>query len=437
MKINILVITKSPWNNTNTVGNTLSNLFRGWDGAEFYNIYLREEVPNNDVCNNYYRITEKQLMKHFIQPSKIGQELSSNDFDELRTFSNYIDRQEKEKRMLDFFRNNRATVFLFFREVIWKIGRWNNKKLDAFLENNRFDCIFAFGADPIYLQNIVLYCAIRANARLFLYFVDDIYSNTSYSPLGLLYKCTLRRAIKRTVVQATKIYGISKELCDEYEAIFNRKIELLHKCCDFTNTVVRSIVSHPINIVYAGNLYYGRKDILGALADEIEKINHSDTQIRLDIYTSATITPEINEEFNRGASTRVLGTRTYEEIKGILSKADLVLHVESFDKKQILLTRLSFSTKITDCLQSGNGVMVIGPNNVASIRYLGSIPGAIVINSLDDIGQALDKIVADPRIIITSASRLNDYVKSNCNTNDVRAMLQNDFSAYKMRKEHI
>ena len=49
-KIRVLVATYLPWSNDISVGNTLSNIFKGMeDRMEFANIYFREDVPDNDI----------------------------------------------------------------------------------------------------------------------------------------------------------------------------------------------------------------------------------------------------------------------------------------------------------------------------------------------------------------------------------------------------
>ena len=61
----ILVITRNAWDDTNSIGNTMSNLFSNWDDVEFANIYFRSALPNNDICKKYYQIifVKKKLEK--------------------------------------------------------------------------------------------------------------------------------------------------------------------------------------------------------------------------------------------------------------------------------------------------------------------------------------------------------------------------------------
>ena len=42
MKIKLLFISKTPWDDNNSFGNSFSNIFGGNDNYEIYNIYLSE-----------------------------------------------------------------------------------------------------------------------------------------------------------------------------------------------------------------------------------------------------------------------------------------------------------------------------------------------------------------------------------------------------------
>lgn len=375
MRIKALVISTSSWNDTNAVGNTFSNFFENWGNTEFYNIFLREDLPQNNVCTSYFQLTERQLLMKILRNTRPGVSFSSADIQTLKHNSYVEKRQNIERKLLDFFRTKSRTIAVFARELLWKVGGWKNQNLDDFLEKNNFAYIFAFAATPIYFQNIVQYCQSKTGAKLFLFFADDVYNYRRYMPLAFLYKSLFRKSIRKSVSQAYKLYGASIELCEEYKHFFNKDIEPLYKGCMLEHTTVKTKTSTPIKIVYAGNLYYGRWKVLKELVNEIEKINRNGYRMTLEIYTTATITPKLDSALNRGVSSKIMGGRPYDEIKKILAAADIVLHVESFYHKEIAKTRLSFSTKIIDCLQSGSCFMAIGAGECSIYEVHTKNPG--------------------------------------------------------------
>jgi hypothetical protein len=421
----LLVISRSAWKDDNALGNTLSNFFGGWDKKHIYNVYCRSELPANDVCEKYYSITEKDIIKNFITPWKIGKQIQDAG---KRKTTRQKNNEKAEKTMLDFFRRNRYSVFLFVRELIWSFGNWKNNKLDKFLADTNPEIIFCFAAEAHYLNKLLMYCKTKSSAKLVLFFADDTYSYKSYMPISFLYQFLSRRHIKNIVTFADKIYGASPKLCQEYSRIFNIEITPLYKGCFFKNYEEKTSISSPIKIVYAGNLFYGRWEILKALADEIERINKDSIKIVMEIFTTATITNEIDMALNREKSSYIMGALPYEDVKKVLQKADIVLHVESFNPKQVKSTRLSFSTKIIDCMQSGSCMMAIGPQNIASIDYLENIEGPIVVTEISNIGKTLNNIVEKPEIILSKAISLRRYAMEHHDINSVHKKLKKDFA---------
>jgi hypothetical protein len=122
-----------------------------------------------------------------------------------------------------------------------------------------------------------------------------------------------------------------------------------------------------------------------------------------------------------------MGSLPYEDIKKALKSADIVLHVESFDPNQVKITRLSFSTKIIDCMQSGSCMMAIGPDNIASIDYLLGIDGVISITDPSKIRVELEKIVNDPYSLKLKTKKLAKFARENHDIKKVRNELAQDF----------
>ena len=92
----ILVVSYLPWNDDISVGNTLSNIFRGMDNQiEFANIYFRDDPPNNQLVKRYYHISESLLAKRILTRKYTGKEITlqsikkkqlSNSYNKVRSF---------------------------------------------------------------------------------------------------------------------------------------------------------------------------------------------------------------------------------------------------------------------------------------------------------------------------------------------------------------
>ena len=66
----ILIVTRNAWDDTNSIGNTVSNFFGGIPDAEFANLYFRSSMPNNRLCKRYFQVTEKDVLRFWLTPSR-------------------------------------------------------------------------------------------------------------------------------------------------------------------------------------------------------------------------------------------------------------------------------------------------------------------------------------------------------------------------------
>lgn len=397
----ILIISDVPWRDDNSVGNTYSNIFKNMDNVEFANIYCKPGEPDNKIAKKYFQITEKKILST-LSVNRKNIDISSPK--QITVLNG------KEQKVYDLARILRFQSFFLARELIWKIGKWKSKELTDFLKSFNPDIIFSFCLDSFYYSNLIDYCKSYTKAELVLFFADDIYAYININPLYLVYKYFVRKKILKMGDLSDLIYGASQELCEEYSVLFRKKIHPLYKICE-DSPQKKSKVVMPLKITYAGNLFYGRWKTLSLVAKAIKEINENSYCIQLDIYTTGLITKQMQKALNICGSSTVKGSVPYDDIKEILKCSDLVLHVESFEKKEIRKTRLSFSTKIVDCMQSGICLLAVGPGNLASIKYLSDNNIALVVssNNGDEIKQCLEEILKNNDIITNTALSMKQF----------------------------
>lgn len=395
----VLIISDVPWRDDNSVGNTFSNIFENFNGVEFANLYCKAGMPDTKIVQNFYQITEKQLILKFL-----GKKPEEKVINSAEVFN------KKEQKFYDVLRTLRFQSFFLIRELIWKIGNWKSDELNSFLNNFKADIVFSFCLDSVYYNNLVEYCNNNSKSKLVLFFADDIYAIQKKNPIYLIYKLFSRSRIRRLIKKSDLLYGATPQLCEEYSKIFNKGISPLYKVC---NNVVRSklTVNQPIKITYTGNLYYGRLETLSLIVQALKEINSNGTRIILDIYTSGLTNSKMYSMLNIEGSSRLLGAITYAKVKEILQESDIVLHVESFKQNEIKKTRLSFSTKIVDCMQSGSCLLAVGPLETASISLLNDYKIAQVISSnlVEVIKESILNLVNNTEIITKTAAEMHNF----------------------------
>ncbi len=403
----ILVITRNAWNDTNSIGNTISNFFKDIPNAEFANIYFRAAKPNNGLCEKYFQVNEKEVLRNWLSPSRNGRsfEFKADSDGNSASSSSAL----SEKKIISIAHKYNLSFLNKLSDRIWDSKKWINSNLDAFIRSFGPDLAFSFvKAAPQYYQTI-RYLRERFQIPLFAWIADDEYT-------GYL-KSSQNNNIERLryiLEQSTTVKGCSQEICDYYNSVFGCAATPLYKGCDLSFPV-NDKVNDPISIVYAGNLLVGRLEIIREISDALESYAGSGgRRVSFEIYSNTPLSDaDISDCFGGNSSTSFMGSESYKVIKERLSKADIVLLAESFDDNEIIKTRYSFSTKIIDYMQSGGVILAVGPGEISSIKYIRKIPGAFVIDDIRAIKDMLPKLLNDSNSFPARAAKTREFALKN------------------------
>lgn len=411
----ILIITRYAWDDRIASGNTLSNLFGGWPDTSIYTIYCRDAKPENNCCNNYYSVSPLNLIRNIFTPWRIGHKFETKNTD------SKIDNNQTERSLTVL--SKKSKVFSILYDFLYSTRLWLNRRLKTYVKEAHPDIVFCFGVSDAFNYFLVKYIKQIIGIPVVSYYVDDHYK-TNLHFWNFIKKNRVKR-LERLALMSDKCYAISQLMCDEYSELMGVKFELLTKGCEVNDICIKN--NNPIRIVYAGNLLYNRDKTLISMIQAIQIINHTNNnKFHLDIYTSTYVSDEIKNKMNVEGVASLYPPKPYAEIKDILNSSDIVLHVESFDKEQERIVRLSFSTKITDCLQSGSMVMGIGPTSVASIDFLKNTPGVITITDTNQIVNKLQSLAENSQTILENAKITHEYAREEMSMSRVQKRLQND-----------
>ena len=388
--MNIFTFSEVAWDDKNSFGNTISNWFFGkeWSSDYFFNFYCRSQLPDNSLNVDYYCLTLIDIIKGTFRFKIKGKEFSSNEIEKMRTNQN--NSAEIEKRRIDRFHKKKNKWIYYINDLVWMSKIWLNNSFKSFVQERKPDIFFAFAYSPASLWSVISYLKKNTNCKIVLFIADNV--RGSFSGYKRLRRSVNTKLLDKCINAADKLYAVSDEMSELYSNIYRRKVTTLYKGCDLSSKL-KSKTNNPIIFTYAGNLLWGRDDTLSIVAKSIEKLNRNGVRAKLKVYSGATITPELEKKLSIPNASELMGSRTYGEIKQILHDSDVVLHVESFEEDTKELVKYSFSTKITDCLQSGSQVFGIGPKDIASIEYIRKVDGAIVVDEIDSIQNAISHIV--------------------------------------------
>lgn len=427
MEMNILIIRHNTWDDSRAGGNTLSNLFTDWPNSNFAYLYSRNTTPNNNVCSHYYRITEINILKYFFNSKAIGEEFYFNLGSSLDDDRKLNSREKKVESVIKKILNvcNLGILHLG-ADLLWKTKKWKNTKFEKFIRDFSPDIIFAYASDFVRLQCLLETIRKLTNARITLFFADDVFGYKHPGIFNAIHRTLVNASVHRCIEVATICYGITEQLCSEYSRKYNKAFYLLQKGCDLSETLPRICNNNPISLIYAGNLYYGRDQTLIHLIQAMQKLNESTSlpKVSLNIYCNSEIPKCLNKLLLTVNFVKLNIKRPYSEVMASIKNADIVLHIESFSEKARRQTRLSFSTKITDCMQSGACLLAIGPDEIASMEYVMRLPGVFVINDVNKIYDILKVIADDPLDLLVRAKQLNQFALEHHEIQKIRVHLQ-------------
>lgn len=384
----VLVVGVNPWID-NTGINTLIEFFDCWNKDALAHIYTREKLPYTHVCDRFFRISEPRVLKSvFKRKIKTGEVVCNTEPDGSFVESAHYGKPAGYLKQL-------------LREAVWKMGKWKSKELDAFLADYAPDVLFFPVYSNVYMCRLQNYIAKKTKKPIVLYVSDDNYSYKSVrkTPAALLHRFWLRRQEKKLFKNASRIMVISPKQKEEYDRLFGTDSVVLTKGVDFEKHPFEEKPLHdPIKIVYTGKLIIGRWRSLAAIAQALGAINADGVKMELDIYTTDKLTAEQERALNRNGCA-VKGALKLDEVRAVQKEADVLVFVESLEKKYRYAARLSFSTKITDYLRSGKCIFAIGDQDIAPIDYFKRYDSAVTASSESQIIAQLKRLASDPALI--------------------------------------
>lgn len=101
----ILIISDATWSDDNNIGNTFSNLFRDWPKDKIGMIYARSDLPNTDICDEFFQISESRLIKRFFNFNiKTGKNIKNISLKKIEKKNIEMD-EVSGKNLYNFFLN--------------------------------------------------------------------------------------------------------------------------------------------------------------------------------------------------------------------------------------------------------------------------------------------------------------------------------------------
>lgn len=201
---------------------------------------------------------------------------------------------------------------------------------------------------------------------------------------------------------AAHVFVISPAMGDFYRSEFGIESTVLFGPADPVGKPVWTAptATGPLHLAYFGNLWDWQRDALETLAPVLAR-----NGCALDIFTGHAIPDTL-----RTAGARRLDPIPETEVLARAGSYDAVVLPISFQEKNAHLARLNIATKMSECLASGTGTLVIGPPDAAMARYLEGTNAAVLAHdpALHDWDR-IEREIREPnqrRAMLTAARNL-------------------------------
>lgn len=404
----VLVISHNPFSNSQNNGKTLSAFFDGWPKDKIAQLYLTPDKPDFTTCNKFYRITDLDVLKQFVKKGVAGTEIKESEI-----LNNEKELLHKNKGYI-FIRNlflKRSPIMYYMRNMAWKFVKpWKNKELNDWIKNFNPEVVFFQSSNVYSVFDMVADICEKFKLKLFMETTDDyVTGHFSINPFYLMDINNMIKRYKKLVDKSECIFAIGDMMAEEYKERFGGTYKVAMNSIDVSANVIPygDVNNKRIRLLYTGNLGLNRWKILKRIGEALESINKKGILANLDIYSLERPSSKILKQLNKKDIIEYKGNLNKSELVAERNKSDILVHVESFDRKNKNITRLSVSTKIPECLLSRRCILAVGPKDIASIKYLRDNQIGKVIEDVN-----LKSIEKGLQEIITNRNERLKYIKN-------------------------
>lgn len=413
----VMALSLSTWRKDSGI-HTQTDLFKFWDPEKVAQIYLKSDYPDTPVCTRFFQISENSIIKSVINRKPVGCEVRNGQ----RPDSKAAKAIAEEKALYTKAHKKKNWFMTVVRELVWMSGRWKTKALRDFISDVNPDVYFVPIYPVAYTGWLQLYILKLFPKPYVCFLTDDNYSYASCgkNPWAWMHRWMLRKVVKKLATNCTEMFTITQIEGDETDRDFGTKSVVLTKGIDYSNLKFDNrLPNDPIRMVYTGNLLIGRAASLVEISKSMANINSNGIRIIFDIYTPTELDKSTTEILNQNGCT-MHAPVPKEQVKALQQQADIVVFVESLEKKHRFDARLSFSTKLTDYFASGKCIFAIGDRAIAPIQYLEMYSCAVTCTDYSQVEQKLRDLVNHPEAIVDYGRRAFEIGRENHEESKVR-----------------
>ena len=388
-------------------GITLTSLFRGWPKDRLAAACAASETLDSTVCDTYYALGSEEA--HWLWPlSRLektvysGPVLRQNAGQGGRATLSHQDLGARATHVADMSLARRyfwaavngggAQHFLLRRTVSARLAQW--------VRALRPDLVYTH-LESLPMIRFVDSLVTRFDLPLVIHMMDDWPCVPEHEGLlGPLTRRAIDRQLRRLMDKATCHMGISRYMCDAFEARYGYEFLPFHNVLDTGEWTItpRSgwASADPLLLVYTGRVGKANEEALRDVAAVVASLAAGGLSIRLDIYVLER-TPFAPGTWPDSSAVRVLPAIPYSKIPELLVDADVLVLPLDFSPKDLAYAQYSMPTKVAEYLGSGTPILVYCPEDTAVTQYARRAAWGAVVGTRDRaaLSRAIVRLATD------------------------------------------
>jgi len=394
----VLIISHEVINMTTNVGKTLYQYFDGWPTDKLSEIYFHSEVPTTHLCEQYFRITDFDVLKSLNPFYKPGTEFKKEDIQEELQFA----RVDKGFQSFVYQKGTKKKDWMFLgRNCLWGLGTWKTKKLDEWIKRIKPDVIFFPTSDYVFAYRVVEYISQKNSLPVVVCVYDDYYFGqiNKDTLLNKYNQRKLKKHLKFVFDNASFALYNQPKMHKLYQREFGLPSDVFYVYADCSDKEEQN--KKHIVISYFGGLGLGRLDSIIEIGRALEEVDVGG-DVQINIY-SAEKDKDVTQRMSDSARLCFRGSVPSQEVLRLVNESNILLLPESFEPQYLGRIEYALSTKISEYLASNRCILAYGPQEAGTIGYLKEHGVGCVVTDYESMKEKLQEI-------LVSAEKRKEYV---------------------------
>ena len=384
----VLVISYNALMSSSPNGRTMQSLLQGIP-QENIALFTCYGIPDEGSCSSAFKVSNKDALRSLIFPSKSGKIVEMRNVTETQSAVIGEDARKGTKRAWKYLA----------KECVWRVGRWKNKKLKAWLQDQSPEVILYMYGDNSAMQRFATCVSKTMSIPLVVYSCEDYcfkdYNYIDHKKHSLtfwLYQRWSKKATKKLFQQADALITNSDQLGRDYQAKYGIQnvstVMMASKMEYVENSAVRS--EEETSVAYLGALGDYRVTALIEIGMALQNINSC---LKLDVYGRAS--EDIRSKLEACQGIRYCGFVSYDKVQEVMRSSTLLVEAINHDPYICKDKRYGLSTKYADSFACGTPFLVYAPEAIIETVFAKEHQCAFVATKEEELVNTLKTALFD------------------------------------------